>query len=195
VGAQHGSRSHAWWAVIVFIAVDLTVFACLAYSHLHVSMKADVCPPPGAALPALRWPLVSSLLLAASATLLWVASRTLHPPEPAKQRGLRVEVALALLCAAASFVLDCLGHSRAGLDADAHAWGATVATLLSYQGLHIVVLFLMGGFVLVRSWSGKLLPIARAPLDNVVPMGWCIAAQGVLGALVVHIAPRLAAIA
>ncbi|MGR4870681.1 cbb3-type cytochrome c oxidase subunit I [Variovorax sp. LARHSF232] len=193
VGAGHWSRSHSWWAVIVLIAVDMTVFASFVYAHLHVAMAADVCPPAGAALPAWRWPLASALLLAASVALLWGATRSLARPTPRGQRTLRLLVTLALGCLAASFALDFAGHSRAGLDPDAQAWSATVATLLGYQGLHVLVLLMMGGYLLVRSWSGQLQPRARATLDNVLPMACCVLAQGVLGALAVQLAPRLGA--
>ena len=38
--------------MLILIVVDLTIFASLAFAHLHVSMRAEVCPPPGARLPA-----------------------------------------------------------------------------------------------------------------------------------------------
>jgi cytochrome c oxidase subunit I+III len=203
VGAGHWSRSHSWWAVIVLVAVDMTVFACFVYAHLHVAMAADVCPPPGAALPAWRWPLASVLLLSAAVALLWGATRSLATPMRGGgngpggqggergQRRLRLLVALALGAVVLSFVLDCIGQARAGLDPDAQAWSATVATLLGYQGLHVLVLLAMGGLLLVRSWSGLLQPAARASLDNILPMACCVAAQGLLGALAVQLAPRL----
>lgn len=193
VGASHWSRSHAWWATMLLIGVDLTVFACFVYAHLHVSMAAEVCPPPGAALPPLRWSLGSAALLLTAAALLWSACRSLRDDASQQQAGLRARVAVALVCAGGSFALDLLGHWRAGLDADATAWGATVATLLAYQGLHMVILLAMGGFVLARSWAGLLQPAARSALDNTLPMGCCVAAQGILGTLAVQLAPRLAA--
>ncbi|RYF36422.1 MAG: cytochrome ubiquinol oxidase subunit I, partial [Comamonadaceae bacterium] len=51
VGAT-GRQSHSWWAMVILLAVDASIFAALAFSHLHVSMALEVCPPPGAALPA-----------------------------------------------------------------------------------------------------------------------------------------------
>ena len=43
-----------WLALIVLIAVDMTIFVSLLYTHVHLAMASDVCPPPGAALPAMR---------------------------------------------------------------------------------------------------------------------------------------------
>src|SRR5690606_32397079 len=47
-----GARSHAWWATVILLLVDTTVLASMAFAHIHVSMMADTCPPPGAATPA-----------------------------------------------------------------------------------------------------------------------------------------------
>jgi cytochrome c oxidase subunit I+III len=50
---------------------------------------------------------------------------------------------------------------------------------------------LMGGYVLVRSWAGRLLPTARATIDNTGLMWHCVTAQGIIGALTVQLVPRL----
>ncbi|MDM0028315.1 cbb3-type cytochrome c oxidase subunit I [Variovorax saccharolyticus] len=181
-----GRASHSWWAVIVLIVVDMTIFASFVFAHLHVSMAAEVCPPPGAALPSAVWPLGSSLLLLTATVLMWGATRGLG----AAQRGLRLRVALAIACMACAFALDLAGHLRGDLDPTAQAWSATVGALLGYQGFHVAVLLLMGGYVLLRSWSGRLRPDARATLDNTALMFFCVAAQGLIAATIVQVAPR-----
>ncbi|CAG1005179.1 hypothetical protein BURK2_03363, partial [Burkholderiales bacterium] len=50
VGAS-GRASHSWWATVILVIVDMTIFASMAFGHIHLSMLSDVCPPPGAALP------------------------------------------------------------------------------------------------------------------------------------------------
>ena len=54
----------------------------------------------------------------------------------------------------------------------------TISTdrLRGYQGYHVEVLLLMGGKLLARSWVGKMLPQARATLDNTLLMFGCVAA-------------------
>jgi len=191
VGAV-GRASHSWWAVIVLIAVDITIFASLVFAHLHVSMAAEVCPPPGASLPDAGWPLTASLLLVIAVLLMADATRCLRRGEPRMQRGLRARVALATASVAVAFGLDLGGHLRSGLDPTAEAWSATIGALLGYHGFHAAVLLLMGGYVLVRSWRGRLRPDARATLDNTLLMFCCVAAQGAIAAVVVQIAPRWA---
>jgi len=190
VGAE-GRASHSWWAMIVLIAVDMTIFASLVYTHVHLAMASDVCPPPGAALPAAHWPLGSALLLGAGSAAMVLAKRSLRTADARKQRGLRLLMALAMAFAAASVALDIGGHLLARLEPRAQGWSASVGMLLGYQGFHVIVLLLMGGYVLVRSWTGRLQPAARATIDNTAPMWHCVTAQGILGALTVQLVPRL----
>lgn len=188
-----GRDSHSWWATIVLVAVDMTIFASFAYAHLHAAMVADVCPPPGAALPASWRAMLSGVLLLAGSLAMALAGRRLRSADPRRQHGLRMGVALAMLCAAAALGVDLHGHQEASLNPRAHAWSATVAMLLAYQGLHIALLLLMGGYLLVRSWAGRLQPRARASLDNTVPIWHCVSAQGLIGLLLVQSLPRLLA--
>jgi cytochrome c oxidase subunit I+III len=185
VGAS-GARSHSWWAVVVLIAVDMTVFASFVYAHVHVAMAADVCPPPGAALPDWRRAIVVASLWAGGSLGMLLATRCVQ-----RQGSMQALVALSLLCAACAWWLDLHSHLDAGLQPTAQAWSATVAMLLAYQALHVAVLALMGSYLLVRSWSGRLRPDARATLDNSALMWHCAAAQGALGALAVQLLPRL----
>jgi cytochrome c oxidase subunit I+III len=193
VGSSSWKNSHGWWAMVILLAVDFTVFACFAYAHLHVSMAAEVCPPPGAALPPAWRALASGTLLLAGSLALMRAARRLHDADPRRQRGLRRAVLAAMLCAAASFGLDLHGHGQAGLDPNAQAWSASVAMLLAYQGLHIALLMLMGGYLLVRSWAGRLQPRARATLDNTSPLWHGTTVQGCIALLLVQGLPRLLA--
>jgi len=154
-------------------------------------MAADTCPPPGAALPPLHWPWASAALLAAGSLLMATAPRRLRGADPRGQRGLRVHVAIAMLCAAGAFGIDLFAQAQAGLNPQAQAWSATVAMLLAYQGLHVAVLLLMGAYLLARSFAGRLQPQARATLDNTLPMWHCASVQGVAGLLLVQALPRL----
>jgi cytochrome c oxidase subunit I+III len=173
--AAHGAAKHAWWAMLLLLLVDGTIFASLAFSHIHVSMLADVCPPPGAALPAAHWPLLSSALLLAGSAALFLARRLLRS---------RWKVALlavfAMACAAGAFGAEWLGHGEAGLQPSAHAWSATVAAMLAFQGLHVLLLIVMGGYVIARAASGLLSERAGATLDSAALMWHYTTLQGLV---------------
>ena len=187
VGAR-GKASHSWWAMIILLCVDATVFASLVFAHVHVSMAAEVCPPPGAQLPAWTW-------TAASAALLLLGSAAIAGAQVLLGRGRKAGtwllVLFALAALAAAFWVGGRGFQLAGLQPNANAWSATVAAMLAWQGFHGVVLVVMGAYVCARAWSGRLRPDARASLDNTALLWHYVTVQGLAAVGVVYLMPKL----
>ncbi|HSV80203.1 MAG TPA: cbb3-type cytochrome c oxidase subunit I [Ramlibacter sp.] len=181
----HGRASLSWWATLILVAVDATIFASLAFAHVHLSLQLDVCPPPGARLPAGGgW--AASLLLASAMLMLAAVRRLRHPGQGLLQLG----VLLSTCCTIGAFGLELVAHLQAGLEPRHHAWGASVAALLAWQGLHAFVLLLMGGHVIVRSLAGALCPDARATLDNSALFWLYAAVQGIAAIVLVRQLPQ-----
>ncbi|QOY94041.1 cytochrome c oxidase subunit I [Massilia sp. UMI-21] len=180
-----GAASQSWWGTMVMLVVDASIFASFCFAYIHVSMRLLVCPPPGAALPALPWQFVSAGLLLASSVLMLLAVRALG------KRRLPWLVLLALGCTVASFMLDLRGHQYAGLDPSASAWGAAIGALLGYQGLHVVVLAIAGPYLCLRTWRGHLGEHSRATLDNVALLWHYTTLQGIAGMVLVQGLPSL----
>lgn len=184
VGAT-GMASHSWWATAILIAVDASIFASLAFGHVHVSMASDICPPPGQSLPAAGYAWSSAAALVAGSLLILAARASLER----SQTSLRWLAGAAVLCVCTAFALDLAGHAGARLDPTAQAWSATVGALLGWQGLHAAVLLLMGGYLIARSWHGRLLPNARATLDNIVLFWHYVTLQGLAATVLVRWLP------
>ena len=64
-------------------------------------------------------------------------------------------------------------------------------TLVSYQGLHVVVITLMAVYLAARFASGRLRPNARATLDNTVLFWQYAAVQGSVTVTAIQALPRL----
>ena len=186
-----GRRSHSWWAVLILCTVDFTVFTSFAYAYIHLSMALEVCPPPGAALPTPSRAMANVVLLAASALLLRHCTRSPLGDGPHRQRLLRACALGALVCAVGAFGLSLAGHLDAGLSPRADGWSAAVGVIVAYQGFHCVLMMVLGGFLLARSWSGHLQPRARATLDNVGLLWQAAALQGILGEAILRLVPAL----
>ncbi|HEX7984362.1 MAG TPA: cytochrome c oxidase subunit I [Duganella sp.] len=189
-----GPASHSWWGTVIMLVVDGTIFASFLFAHIHISMRLEVCPPPGSRLPAPLWPLLSCGLLLAGSLLIEWARRTAVRDTPVRVGGQgwrRLAIALALACMLGAFAADLRGQVLAGLDPTAHAWGATVAAMLAYQGLHVVLLFILACYLLARSWTGRLTPPGRATLDNCALVWHYATLQGLCIAAVLRWLPQL----
>ena len=139
-----GMRTHSWWAVVILLLVDATICASFAFAHIHVSLMADVCPPAGARLPDLRFDAISVAAWIGSALLMEIVRRwNIARASKSSKFMFAIVVGLALASAVIGFAANAWGHRDAGLEPKANAWSATVMTLVSYQGLHVVVMALM----------------------------------------------------
>jgi cytochrome c oxidase subunit I+III len=168
IGAR-GADSHSWWATWVLIVVDGAIFASFAFTLVHLSMRLDVCPPPGAQLPVAPWPWLQAALLAASSVLAWWAGRRAGQWWPMPAAG---------ICLLAAVAADLGAHGAAGLAPARDAWSAAVAALLAYEGLHAAVLVPAAAYVAAR---GKLRAASRATLDNTILLWHCAVAQALAG--------------
>jgi cytochrome c oxidase subunit I+III len=149
-------------------------------------MKLDVCPPPGASLPAGGAVPATVLLLAATALMAWAARRAARPGHGL----LNLAVVLATVGSIAALVIDLTAHLQAGLAPRHHAWSATVGALLAWQGLHAFVLLLMGAYLVVRSLAGRLRPDARATLDHCALFWHYVTVQGIATVVLVRFLPQ-----
>jgi cytochrome c oxidase subunit I+III len=172
----HGRASHAWWAVVILLIVDATVLASFGFAHLHVAMRLDICPPPGAALPSLRDAgLVTAGFVLSAALIGGVGQGVGRRPLGWPQALLLLP---ALVLSAGAF--EWLRHAHADLLPSAEAWSATLAALLAYQGLHIVLLVLLAAYLGARIGCGLVTPRQRSTLENTQLLWWWTCAQGVL---------------
>jgi len=177
-----GARSHAWWAMLLLLAVDASIFAALGFAHLHTAMALEICPPPGASLPgAATTGAVIALLMLSSALIAWAGRQVGGAP-----LRLCLGVLAAMACVVAAWTLDLGSHLALGLAPTRNAWSATVAAMLGWQGLHAALLLLMGAYLITRALGGRLQEGARASFDNSALMWHYVSLQGVVALLLVQ---------
>jgi len=185
VGAT-GAASHSWWATVILVVVDTTVFASMAFAHVHVAMRADTCPPAGAALPDGAGVALACAAFALSAALVAWSMRALPARVPGAARMAVVWLPAATL-AVGGFALLAAAHAAAGLVPRANAWSATVAALLSYAGLHALLMVVFAAYLVARAAARLVTPRQRASHDNVALLWWCACAQAAATAVLPHL--------
>ncbi len=184
-----GPESVGWWAMVVLLLVDGTVFACLGFTHgfLWLVNGDAAWPPPGTVLPALEAPGIAALLVAASGAAIWGADRMLR-------RGWRMAMPLLVLVALglllAGLGLDLAAIWEAGLRPTTHAFTAAVFANQFWQGLHGGVVLMMALYLVARTWAGMVDPVRRVTFD-VVRLFWLYSVvQALIGMGLTHLFPR-----
>jgi cytochrome c oxidase subunit I+III len=185
-----GSRSHSWWAMVVLMLVDGTIFACLLFAFFYLWTITQVWPEPPFEIPSLMWTLVTAALWAATSAIIAFATRRVT-------RGAADGVLSLLLLAAG--VLTAVAFwsmwqtiATAEVMPSQHAYGAVIHTMLAWQGLHVVLMLLMGGYTIARNVAGLVNERRRNTFDNTRIM-WHYSAAQALVALTVLQLPRVLA--
>jgi len=177
IGAS-GRASPSYWATWIVIVVGASVLASMGFAHLHVAMRLAVCPPPGAQLPGSSTLLWATAGYAASAALMAAVGRGLGAGPLARWRVAGLPVAWGLV--AGSFELGRRAALGQGPAPTVDAWTGTLAALVAYQGLHVVMLLVLAAYLGARILAGLVRPRQRNTWDNIrLLWGWCCV-QGVL---------------
>jgi cytochrome c oxidase subunit I+III len=189
--AMTGPSSHAWWAMVVLMLVAGSLFVSYVFSYLYLwTVAPQVWPASGAALPDLRWPGVSALLMLGSIGLLMAAGRALPAPQ---RRTLRLP--LLLVCGTAALiggvVLEIVGHWESGLRPTDSSYAAMVYMASALNAQLAAAIAVMAAFVVARHVAGKLDAIRRVPFECTALLIYYTAGQGLFGLVLVHGFPRV----
>lgn len=186
---MRGPRSHSWWGMVVLLLVDGTIFANLVFTYFFLwTVAPDGWPPAGMQVPDLASSLWVAAAWGASSAVMIAADRLLSRGASARLFDLLLAVALLLMAAAFALSIEALQAMR--VRPDEHAYGAAGYAMLAWQGLHVTLLALMGGYTLARSFAGRLSSTRRATFDNTRLMWHYAAVQSLVSIAVVN-SPRL----
>ncbi|HET9693137.1 MAG TPA: cbb3-type cytochrome c oxidase subunit I, partial [Steroidobacteraceae bacterium] len=184
-----GSQSHAWWAVVVLLLVQGSVYASIVFGYFYLwTVTPGAWPPRPFELPDLSSSALAAAGWSAAILALVVAGRLLMRGH-AGRLAVALGVGLALLTSA--FLFDLRAVQQVHIAAEAHAYGAAVYALLAWQGLHVVLVWIMTAYVLARLRAGLIGPRHRVTFDSLRLVWHYTAVQGLFTIAVLH-APRFA---
>jgi cytochrome c oxidase subunit I+III len=179
-----GTQSHSWWSMIVLMLVDGSIYACAVFSFYYLwTILPSGFPPAGLDLPLLGASIASALCWAASAAAMWFANRMLASKQSRAFDAALLGAFVLLLIASAANVYALTGTN---VSPEAHGYAATSYMLVTWQGVHAVLLTFMVLFTLARHLTGKLDSIRRNTFDNTRIMWYFSAAQALVGLIVIH---------
>jgi cytochrome c oxidase subunit I+III len=184
-----GSQSHSWWSMVVLMLVDGSIFACAVFAFFYLwTISTGSFPPPQLELPLVGLSIAAAAAWLASAGAIGLANRLLHR---ARGAPFAIAVASALVLMWIAFLLNVRALTTADLQPNMHGFTSTTFMLVTWAGVHVVLLTLMAAFTLARAWTGKLDIVRRNTFDNTKIMWYYSAAQALIALCVMH-APRFA---
>ena len=147
-------RSTGWWGMVMFVATEVTLFACLLGSYFYLRFQyGPQWPPDGIADPKLLKPLVmTAVLVPSSLPVVWAE----HGIRRGRRWRLRAGLTATLLLGATFLTLlateyaEDLKHFTMTTD----VYGSLFYLITGFHGLHVLVGLTMIGWLLAASLRG-----------------------------------------
>jgi heme/copper-type cytochrome/quinol oxidase subunit 3 len=150
--AHHRGRSVAWWGMLLVIATEATLFACLLAGWFYLRAASSQWPPAGVELPDLTLSIPFSFVL-------WGSSLPVLYAERALKRGrvgsFRAGMALAWLLGAAFLAYTAYDFHDLHFGWRDHAYGSAFYVIVGLHTIHVVVGLAMGAVVQVKAALGR----------------------------------------
>jgi cytochrome c oxidase subunit 3 len=130
-----GSRSIMWWATVLIIAIEATVFVVTIGAYFYLQGNEAEWPPPDTLLPDLYWPTVNVIVLLVSLIPNQIVKTA---AEKLDVRKVRIWLTVCDLFAVAFVVFRCLEFRHLNVYWDSNAYGSITWTLLGFHTFHLV---------------------------------------------------------
>lgn len=146
-----GPGSHGWWAIMLLIMIESTVFAGLIASYFYFFSNATVWPPDGIKPPDLLIPTIYSIILWASVIPAYVADRSLAN---GNLGGLKLWRAVATAMLIVFLIMKGYEYSHLDYLWDDTVYGSMVWMIAGFHSSHVVVVLLKTLSTQTLAWKG-----------------------------------------
>lgn len=146
-----GSRAPVWWAMILLVAIETTVFFTFISSYFYLWMLSPEWPPAGVDPPDLLLPVINTgVLLTSSLVVLWATKGI----RQGKQKRLKWGLAIGAALEGVFFGIKMMVSTGLPFGWSSHAYGSIFATIDRLHSAHVVVAILMAVIVEILAIRG-----------------------------------------
>ena len=178
-----GPSSQAWWAMVVLMLVSATLYGCVVFSYVFLWHRSPEVWP--ARLPPIGYALAAAALLAASSAGVAWADRRVGRSGDCRVLWLALPLLLAGWAAALA--------AQHAVSPKQDAYGAIVYAVLSVDGFFVATTAVLALFALARHATGRIDRVRRVNFDNARLFWHYTVAQSLVGLVLLHGLPRIAA--
>lgn len=134
-----GSGSTGWWAIVLLVMIESTVFAGLIASYFYIFSNASSWPPDGIKPPDLLLPTIYTIILLGSVIPAYVADRSLARGDI---RGLQIWRAVATVMLLVFLGIKYYEYSHLDYLWDDGVYGSIVWIIAGFHSAHVMVVVL-----------------------------------------------------
>lgn len=159
-----GTGAPVWWAMIVLVVIETTVFATLISSYLYLRFRAQSWPPEGIPQPDLLLPILNTgVLLASSVAVFWGSNGV----KKGDLRRLKLGIGVGIVLEVVFFALKLVLSSGLEYGFTTHAYGSIFSAIDRFHTVHVFVAILMASVAEVLALRGYFAPQRRLGIQAV----------------------------
>jgi heme/copper-type cytochrome/quinol oxidase subunit 3 len=156
-----------WWGMLMLIASETTLLACLIATFWYLRIRAPHWPPPGIPEPRVVVPMVLAGVLLLTSVPMQLASRAVREGRLAATRRLLV-LALVVQTGYLAYEINDFGDQLRAFGIARNAYSSIYYTLLGADHAHVAVGLLLDAWLLAKLAGG----LTRYRLNAVVAITW-----------------------
>jgi len=147
------ARPNGWWGMVVFVALEATLFGTLVGSYVYLRFRAGQWPPAGIEEPKVLAPVLLTALLAATSVPVALAHASARRAR-SRPALLLLLLALAVQCVYLALQLNLFVDDLHSFSPQSSAYASIYFTLVGAHHAHVVVAMLLEAWLVVRLGSG-----------------------------------------
>lgn len=148
---MNGARAPLWWAMLLVVAIETTVFATLFSSYFYLRFRAPQWPPEDIPEPGLLLPIINTGVLFASSVAVLVASSGI---KKGKLRRLKWGMGIGIALEVVFFGIKIVLSQGIGYTMTDHAYGSVFFTINRLHTGHVLAAILMASTAEVLAIRG-----------------------------------------
>jgi heme/copper-type cytochrome/quinol oxidase subunit 3 len=162
------SRSTGWWAMVLVIASEATLFAAFLGSYFYLLSGSPEWPPDGIEPPKLTIPIIATVLLLGSSVPMLLADARIRRDD---RRGMQLALALSFVMAAVFVALQIREYRHETFHIKTNSYGSLFYSITGLHGLHVITALAMNAYLQLRAFRGHVSERKRLSV-TVVGMYW-----------------------
>lgn len=146
-----GSRAPLWWAMILVVVIETTVFATLFSSYFYLRFTVPEWPPQDLPEPGLMLPIINTGILFASSVAVFIGSSGI---KKGKVKRLKWGMGIGILLEVVFFAIKVVLSMQIQYGWTDHAYGSIFFTINRLHTGHVLVAILMASVAQVLAVRG-----------------------------------------